>query len=131
MTRDNISCGTNEAADMATHTHPLVSLSEAEVNKARDIVRKTHAGAVLHFRVIYLQEPPKAELTRFLDLEHSGRLADIKPGQWPRRIARVHYDVLEPGNKTPKSIEVLVDLDGGRIASTEDVRSGAQPAFTL
>lgn len=116
---------------MATRTHPLVSLNEAEVNTARDIVRKTHPGAVLQFRVTYLQEPPKAELTQFLEFEHSGRLGDIKADQWPRRIARVHYDVLEPGTKTPKSIEVLVDLDGGRIASTEDVRSSAQAAFTL
>ncbi|KXJ90345.1 copper amine oxidase [Microdochium bolleyi] len=116
---------------MSSRVHPLVPLSIAETNVARDVVTAAHPGSVFHFRVTYLQEPPKAELTKFLALEHAGRLGEIKPEQWPKRVARVHYDVLNPGSKKPKSIEVLVDLAARRIASTEDVRADAQPAFTL
>ncbi|KAH7029880.1 copper amine oxidase 1 [Microdochium trichocladiopsis] len=116
---------------MAPRIHPLISLSETETNRARDIVRKAHLGSVLHFRVTFLQEPPKSELSKFLALEHSGRLHEVKPDKWPRRLARVHYDQLSPGSKVPKSVEVLVDLDAGCIASTEDIRVGAQPAHEL
>lgn len=116
---------------MASRVHPLVPLSVAETNAARDVVRAAHPGSVFQFRVTFLQEPPKHELTKFLALEHSGRLAEVKPEQWPKRIARVHYDVLSPGSKKPKSIEVLVDLAARKIASTEEVRVGAQPAFTM
>ena len=100
---------------MATHTHPLVSLNEAEVNKARDIVRKTHAGAVLHFRVIYLQEPPKAELTRFLDLEHSGRLADIKPGQYVLNVEAAR----ETGGR--ELVSVPITAAGGRATGKSEL----------
>jgi primary-amine oxidase len=50
--------------------HPLQIISATEIQRARDVVLDKHDNEVVNFREIFLQEPLKAELIRFLDLEH-------------------------------------------------------------
>lgn len=113
---------------MTPQPHPLLPLSVVETNTVRNVVRAAHPQAVLKFRVIYLEEPPKAVLSRFLDLEHAGGLTASTPR--PPRLARVHFDTAL-GGKPPLSHEALVDVKTRRITSIESVRADAQAAFTL
>lgn len=86
--------------------HPLQHLSVTETNRAKDIVLAQHPGAVLVFRNIFLQEPPKADLIAFLDLEHSGQLTEST--KRPKRLALCQYDVIQ--DKIPVYQESTVDL---------------------
>ncbi|EAU36792.1 copper amine oxidase 1 [Aspergillus terreus NIH2624] len=87
--------------------HPLAILTEEETNIARDVIRSLHPNAVLHFREIYLSEPPKAELREFLALEHAGRLSPTTPR--PPRLALVQYDVVG-GDRVHVYQEAKVDV---------------------
>ena len=109
--------------------HPVANLSLTETNKARDIVLKSQdASAVVHFRSIYLQEPRKQELSRFLDLEHAGS-SELESAR-PARLAQCHYDVVGE-DKIFKSHEAIVDLGSGKIVHTELIGSGHQAMLTL
>jgi primary-amine oxidase len=108
--------------------HPLTTLSVEETNIARDIIRACHAGSVLHFRILYLQEPPKADLIRYLDLEHSGSLKPDSPR--PARLARVHYDVVDDKAK-PEFHEAVVDVEKRERVLVETVKADVHQAFTL
>ena len=94
---------------MATPPHPLTQLSIAETDVARDILLASHPGAAIYFRIVSLQEPAKAELVKFLDIEHAGRLNSSTPR--PPRLAKIHYDAIEKGSKVPVYQEAVVDLD--------------------
>lgn len=109
--------------------HPLKQLSVEETNLARDVTLSLHKGAVLEFREIFLQEPPKVELIKFLDLEHSGQLTDDSPR--PPRLAKVQYDVIGEGNKAPVFHESTVDLRSKERVAHEAVSSDYQAALTL
>ncbi|GES61282.1 copper amine oxidase 1 [Aspergillus terreus] len=87
--------------------HPLAILTEEETNVARDVIRSLHPNTVLHFREIYLSEPPKAELREFLALEHAGRLSPTTPR--PPRLALVQYDVVG-GDRVHVYQEAKVDV---------------------
>lgn len=90
--------------------HPLEQLKISECNQARDVVRGMHREAVISFRTISLEEPPKAQLQKFLEIEHSGNLQPdtSRPG----RLARVSYDVIGI-NKIPVFHESVVDVCNG------------------
>lgn len=88
--------------------HPLETLSVDETNIARDVIRASYPGKLIFFRQIFLQEPPKAELTKFLALEHSGRLSQSSPH--PARLAKCQYDVIG-SDKVPEYHESLVDVE--------------------
>ncbi|KAL1984658.1 hypothetical protein VTN96DRAFT_8784 [Rasamsonia emersonii] len=88
--------------------HPLEILSVDEANVARDVIRASYPGKVIFFRQIFLQEPPKAELTKFLALEHSGTLSQTSPR--PARLAKCQYDVIG-SDKVPAYHESLVDVE--------------------
>jgi primary-amine oxidase len=113
---------------MAFHPHPLLPLTLSETNTARDAIRATHRRAVLKFRVIYLEEPPKAILSKFLDLEQAGKVDQRTPR--PPRVARVHFDSALNG-QPPLSHESVVNLSTRKIEATESVRADAHAAFTL
>lgn len=85
--------------------HPLDILSVEETAFARDIVAGLHPEAVLSFREIYLEEPPKGQLIEFLAAEHAG-----KDAARPHRLALVQYDVIE-SDRIPHYHESVVDLD--------------------
>ncbi|KAI6779923.1 uncharacterized protein J7T54_000223 [Emericellopsis cladophorae] len=100
--------------------HPLSSLSVEETSLARDIVLASSPDEVIQFRMIYRQEPEKAQLVPFLDLEHAGRLTTDMPR--PPRLARVHY--VRAGTSAQRKadeIEATVDLNKRNVVSKDVV----------
>lgn len=52
-------------------SHPLAPLSATELQNAASIIRASWpAHTDLHFKVVTLQEPPKAEVLKYLAAEH-------------------------------------------------------------
>lgn len=93
---------------IAMAPHPLDILSVEEVNRARDIIKSLHSEHKVFFREIYLAEPAKSQLTKYLEAEHAG--------QTPSPIARQalgQYDVLD-GKGGVQSHESIIDLDSGK-----------------
>ncbi|KAK1851036.1 copper amine oxidase [Colletotrichum chrysophilum] len=113
---------------MAAIPHPLSALSLEETNKARDIVLAAHPGSVLDFRQNYLWEPPKAEVLKFLDLEHSGKLTASSPR--PARCAQVFYDVIGGATKA-QYFESIVDLGLRKIVDQKLIGSEHQASLTI
>ncbi|KAK1726039.1 copper amine oxidase [Colletotrichum acutatum] len=113
---------------MAPIPHPLSALSPEETNRARDIVLAAHGGSVLDFRVIYLWEPPKADVTKFLELEHSGKLTASSPR--PARCAQAFYDVIGGASKAQYT-ESIVDLGLGKIVDQKVIGSEHQASLTV
>ncbi|KAH8664392.1 copper amine oxidase [Xylariales sp. PMI_506] len=109
--------------------HPLKQLSVEETNAARDIILGYHEGTVIEFREIFLHEPPKTELVKFLDLEHEGRVTPQTPR--PDRLAKVQYDVITAGGKAPEFHESIVDLGKSQRVSHKIVSSDHQAALTF
>lgn len=61
-------------ATKAVSSHPLAPLSAAEIKTAASIIKASWpAHTDLHFKVITLQEPVKAEVLRYLEAEHAGK----------------------------------------------------------
>ncbi|KAF6840314.1 copper amine oxidase [Colletotrichum plurivorum] len=113
---------------MATIPHPLSALSLEETNRARDIVLAAHPGSVLDFRQNYLWEPPKADVVKFLELEHSGALTASSPR--PARCAQVFYDVIG-GSTKAQYYESVVDLGLGKIVDQKVIGSEHQASLTI
>jgi primary-amine oxidase len=90
------------------HTHPLSQLSALETTTARDVILTYHPNKAIFFREIYLQEPAKAELVPYLELEHSGNLSPTSPR--PQRLAKCQYDVVG-GDRVPEYHESVVDVE--------------------
>ncbi|CAN9444012.1 unnamed protein product [Alternaria alternata] len=89
--------------------HPLSALSASELRNAAAIIKAswpTHTD--LHFKVVTLQEPPKAEVLKYLEAEHSS-----KPVPSISRKAFVNYYI----RNTSKFHEAVVDLTSGRVDS--------------
>jgi primary-amine oxidase len=72
------------SAEIATETtprtaktvpsHPLAPLSAAELKTAASIIKASWpARTDLHFKVVTLQEPPKAEVINYLEAEHGNK----------------------------------------------------------
>lgn len=108
--------------------HPLTSLTSAETEEARKIVLASHPDELIDFREIFLQEPAKAELTKFLDLEHSGRLSPTSPR--PARLAKCQYDVIG-SDKIPSYHESIVDVVKHKRVKHEIIGKQHQAALTL
>ncbi|KAK1963022.1 hypothetical protein LY78DRAFT_717875 [Colletotrichum sublineola] len=108
------------------YAHPLSPLSVDETALASDIVRALHPNTVLKFRVIYLREPPKDALVKFLELEHAGQLTPETPR--PPRLASVHY-VVVVDKESPQSIEAVVDL--GKREGSEYGTKPSRQAYIL
>ncbi len=84
------------------------ALSVEETDTARDVLLNAHPGASIYFRIISLLAPPKAELTKFLEAEHAGKVSSSTPR--PPRVAEVKYDAIEAGSKNPVYMESWVDI---------------------
>jgi primary-amine oxidase len=55
-------------------SHPLAPLSASELQNAAAIMKASWpAHTDLYFKVVTLQEPPKAEVLKYLEEEHSGK----------------------------------------------------------
>lgn len=101
-----------------TIPHPFSDLTVDETTQARDLVLELHPGTVIDFRAIYLLEPPKVDVTPFLELEHAGRLTAATPR--PARLAQVRYDVIG-GSKTHEYHESVIDLRAAKCVSHQVV----------
>ena len=108
--------------------HPLQSISAAEIQSARDAVLAYHDKDVISFREIFIQEPRKAELSRYLVAEHSGKLSSESAS--PSRLAKCKYDVIGT-DKIPYYHESTVDVKAGKVLEHEIIGKGSQPALTL
>lgn len=108
--------------------HPLEPLSIEECHRARDIILGAHGQSILDFRSVSLEEPLKADLQPFLELEHNGDLESGTPR--PPRLARVNYDVICK-DRMAKYHETLVDVKNGTLVSSEVIERPAHAALTL
>lgn len=111
--------------------HPLEQLRLDEAARARDVVvRSRNSGprVVIDFRQIALEEPPKLELQRFLEIEHTTGVNASTPR--PPRLARVHYDVIG-GDKIPRYHESVVDVNQAKELSYEAVSSTYHASLTM
>jgi primary-amine oxidase len=109
-------------------SHPLDNLSVAEIGIARQLILEEHSGSLINFREIFLSEPRKAELIRFLAIEHEGKLDDYT--QRPPRHAKCWYDVILT-SQAPSYRETIVDLDHRTVVSTETVDTQHHASLTL
>lgn len=112
-----------------TTLHPLSALTIDETNIARDVILKSHPGASIYFRIIILLEPPKAELNKFLEVEHSGHLSDSTPR--PARVAEVKYDAIEGGSKVPVYMESWVDIGRQERVKNDVISTEFHASLTL
>src|SRR5271156_5311179 len=71
--------------------HPLDPLSAVEMDLARDIILKARQQGAMFFRAIFAEEPPKADLVKYLQAEHAG---DVSKVARPSRQARAQYDLI-------------------------------------
>ncbi|RMZ41273.1 hypothetical protein AFCA_004844 [Aspergillus flavus] len=108
--------------------HPLAILSEEETNIAREVVVAAHPNTVLHFREIYLSEPPKEQLQEFLAIEHAGRLSPTTPR--PPRLALCQYDVIS-GDRIPVYQEAEVDVNTRKRVQHKIIGKEHHAALTL
>lgn len=108
--------------------HPLEILSVQEVNIARDVVLGNHPKTIIDFRNIFLQEPAKAELIKFLALEHSGRLSPTSPR--PARLAQIQYDVIG-SDKIPVYNEATVDVEKKKVVKHEVISREHHAPLTM
>jgi len=113
---------------MVSAPHPLAPLTIDETNIARDVVRACHPDTVIDFRSISLQEPVKADLVRFLDDEHSGRISSTT--HRPARQAKVDYDVIDK-DKAPKYMESVVDILKKKRTSYELISTDVHACLTV
>ncbi|KAF7549763.1 hypothetical protein G7Z17_g6163 [Cylindrodendrum hubeiense] len=117
-----------EASTTAALPHPLAQLSRDEFIKARDIVVNLYGpDASLYFRSIYLNEPKRAELVGFLQVEHAGTLSETTPR--PPRQAMVDYDFITSDEQ--RYTRTVVDVVSGDVVSNESVERGSQPYFSV
>jgi primary-amine oxidase len=99
-----------DAAPQATKAvalHPLAPLSASEITTAASIIKASWpAHTDLHFKVITLQEPPKAEVLKYLEAEHAGK---SRPSI--SRKAFLNYYI----RNTNKFHEATIDLTSRRV----------------
>ncbi|KAF2711489.1 hypothetical protein K504DRAFT_427950 [Pleomassaria siparia CBS 279.74] len=97
----------NVQLDQVTAHHPLAPLSASEIAAAAQIIKASWpARTNLQFKVVTLEEPPKNEVLRYLDAEHSKQpLPSIS------RRAFLNYYI----RNTNKFHEAIVDLSTGRV----------------
>jgi primary-amine oxidase len=108
--------------------HPLAPMTIEEANIAREVVLSNLPDTVVDFRTSSLQEPVKAELIKFLDLEHAGKLT--AESARPPRLIRVHYDAID-GSKVPKAMESVVDVEKKKRVQHELVSTECHPCLTV
>ena len=61
-------------SEKSVTSHPLSPLSASELKDAAAIIKASWpAHTDLHFKVVTLQEPPKVEVLKYLEAEHSGK----------------------------------------------------------
>ena len=108
--------------------HPLDQLSLEETAVARDVILQAHPNSVIHFREIFLQEPRKGLLKKFLDAERIGNMDAYVPR--PPREALCQYDVME-SSKFSRFHESIVDIAKQKESSEVIVSSQHHASLTM
>lgn len=96
--------------------HPLDQLSVEEINKARNVILKSHSAASIAFRTITLEEPPKKALMPFLQAEHRGELS--RGIRRPPRRARILFEAIAK-DRSVELRESVVEVGTGEEKSHE------------
>ncbi|KAF8862645.1 copper amine oxidase [Acephala macrosclerotiorum] len=113
---------------MSAIPHPLDPLSVVESDSVREtILRSRGQDNAIHFRSIYLEEPPKKELSSFLELENVGKVTSQTPR--PARIAKVQYDVIR-STTYHEYMESWVDVKSGNEVRHRTIDKMFQAALT-
>ncbi|OQV10033.1 Copper amine oxidase, N2 domain-containing protein [Cladophialophora immunda] len=101
--------------------HPTDPLDVEEI----EIVRKSIlqlGETLIYFRSIFLLEPDKEQLIKFLEYEHDGTLTEETPR--PPRVARAEYDIIDGDQYS--YVASLIDIASGRVEHSLDLGSTAQ-----
>ena len=62
------------AVSRNTASHPLSPLSAAEIQRSSNLIKSLHPFTTdLHFKVVTLEEPKKAQVLPYLEAEHRGQ----------------------------------------------------------
>ncbi|KAH8649980.1 copper amine oxidase 1 [Xylariales sp. PMI_506] len=105
--------------------HPLDPLSVAETQRAAQVIQRLYPDQFLYFRTIYLEEPPKVDLIKYLEDEHAG-----KRPQAPPRTAFVQYDLVR-GAADRIHYEAILDISKGELCMKTAVPDGHQINLTF
>lgn len=74
MSTHQVSWTPSTVVSKRTASHPLSPLSAQEINRSSQLIRALYPSQIeLHFKVVTLEEPKKAQLIPYLDAEHRGR----------------------------------------------------------
>lgn len=113
---------------MAPHPFKILNIDETRV--ARDVVLSLHPDVVVDFREIYLQEPEKALMKQYLELEHAARPGQSPSSKRPPRLAKCQYDVIG-SDKIPEYHESVIDIEKKKRVRHEVVGKEKQASLTL
>jgi primary-amine oxidase len=116
----------------AAMPHPLQPLSDQEILEARKILFQKHGeDTLLFFRSVYLEEPLRAEVVRFLTAEHDGyQAAKASLEVTLPRLVKCLYDVIRSPEEHQLS-DAVVDLRSGEIVQHIEHPSHCQSSFTM
>lgn len=98
--------------------HPFDQFTIQELEKAIVILKKQHAGKLLHIKTLEREEPPKALMVPFLEAERAGK--KIAP---PPRIAHAIYYILEEKRVS----ELWINLDEQKVIKYVQLPKGVHP----
>ncbi|KAH7122759.1 copper amine oxidase-like protein [Dendryphion nanum] len=110
--------------------HPLRTLDVDETRVARDVILSQHPDTVVDFREIYLQEPNKEHMKKFLAAEHSATPGKSPNSKRPPRLAKCQYDVIG-SDKIPEYHESVVDVEQKTRVKHEVIGKDNQASLTL
>ncbi|KAF9734134.1 copper amine oxidase [Paraphaeosphaeria minitans] len=110
--------------------HPFKILSIEETRLARDVILSLHPDVVVDFREIFLNEPNKELMKKYLEAEHTAQPGQSAHSKRPPRLAKCMYDVIG-SDKVPQYHESLVDVDTSKRVKHEVVGKDQQASLTL
>lgn len=115
MALDRLKSVAHHVSGTTSPPHPFDPLSNAEIERAAQIIRKEHGK--VHYNAITLLEPRKKEMLKWLE----------SPGHSPRPARMADVVAIAPGGKV---YDGLIDLKEGKIARWTELE-GVQPLVSL
>lgn len=106
----------------ANSKHPFDSLDSHEIDVARECILALRKSMIL-FRNIFVVEPRKELMKKFLAAEHAGTISTSTPR--PPRQARVQYDVIR-NDGSHEYMESIIDLSGQKEISSRTIEKQFQ-----
>ncbi|TVY56687.1 Copper amine oxidase 1 [Lachnellula cervina] len=99
---------------MPPSKHPLDPLAPSEVSQISSLLKKLSPDHSLHFKIINIDEPPKAQLRAYLKAERSG--SPLPP--LPRRASALYYH-----RGTSHLFKATVNVDKSTVELVEQLNS--------